>query len=121
MHKIKYKSMNIRFDIMRYLDEHRITMAAAAKAAGMAPQNIKKCLAGNPKIENVMAVANGLGIDPRKFFYADEETTPVTDRDNHNTLFNTDIKKDTQPTIQTTAICPHCGARFRAGVVLMEE
>lgn len=36
--------MTFKFDIIQYLEEHRITMAAAAKAADMAPQNIKKCL-----------------------------------------------------------------------------
>lgn len=31
------------------------------------------------------------------------------------------IKPDEPTTIQTTAFCPHCGARVRVGVVLLPE
>lgn len=118
--------MSFKFDIIRYLEEHRITMAAAAKAADMAPQNIKKCLSGNPKIKNILAVANGLGIDPREFFYMENSQTPSST--STGTLVapeglaeaHTLTLPEAQP-VQTTAFCPHCGAKVRVGVLLMPE
>lgn len=108
---------------MRYLEEHRITMAAAAKAAGMAPQNIKKCLTGNPKIENIMAVANGLGIDPRDFFYTEADAN-TGNKNGDNAPATLSYTSDTtpgqsQPSLQATTFCPHCGARVEVGVVLL--
>lgn len=61
--------MNVVLDVLRYLGEHEISLAAAARAAGVAPQNIKKSLEANPKTSTVLAIGNGLGINPREFFY----------------------------------------------------
>ena len=30
-------------------------------------------------------------------------------------------KKDAQPVVNTTAFCPHCGAKVRVGVLLLSE
>lgn len=119
--------MTFKFDIIQYLEEHRITMAAAAKAADMAPQNIKKCLSGNPKIENILAVANGLGIDPREFFYM-ENAQPSSSTSTGTLIVpeglaeapHTVTPPEPQP-VQTTAYCPHCGAKVRVGVVWLPE
>lgn len=41
--------MNIVLDVLRYLNEHNITLAKAAEATGVAQQNIKKVLVTIPK------------------------------------------------------------------------
>lgn len=61
--------MNIVLDALRYLNEHNITLAKAAEATGVAQQNIKKSIGNNPKASTLFALAKGLGIDPRDFFY----------------------------------------------------
>ena len=42
--------MNIVLDVLRYLNEHDITLVRAAEATGVAQQNIKKSI-GNPLAE----------------------------------------------------------------------
>lgn len=61
--------MNIVLDVLRYLNEHNITLVKAAEATGVAQQNIKKSIGNNPKSSTLLALAKGLGVDPREFFY----------------------------------------------------
>lgn len=141
--------MNIVLDVLRYLSEHNITLVRAAEATGVAQQNIKKSVGNNPKTSTLLALAKGLGVDPREFFYdLDEEES------NTNSLGEADIaedgmaeKNDTttnaqssdafspdaesgthgvqhpdeQMTVNTTTFCPHCGEKVRVGVVLLPE
>ena len=129
--------MNIVLDVLRYLNEHDITLVKAAEATGVAQQNIKKSIGNNPKISTLLALASGLGVDPREFFYdldeKEKKNTTQTDSEVPSSLVTYDTteekkekrekntQKDAQPTINTTAFCPHCGARVHVGVVLMPE
>lgn len=149
--------MNIVLDVLRYLSEHDITLVRAAEATGVAQQNIKKSIGNNPKASTLLALAKGLGVDPREFFYdLDEREEEATNTDfyNKNSLNEADNaeegmegKSDTttnaqssdasspaaellaqgvqlpdeQPIVNTTAFCPHCGAKVRVGVVLLPE
>lgn len=61
--------MNIVLDVLRYLKEHDITLVRAAEATGVAQQNIKKSIGNNPKTSTLLALAKGLSVDPREFFY----------------------------------------------------
>lgn len=61
--------MNIVLDVLRYLNEHDITLVKAAEATGVAQQNIKKSIGNNPKTSTLLALSKGLGVDPREFFY----------------------------------------------------
>lgn len=61
--------MNIVLDVLRYLNEHDITLVKAAEATGVAQQNIKKSIGNNPKTSTLLALAKGLSVDPREFFY----------------------------------------------------
>ena len=129
--------MNIVLDVLRYLNEHDITLVKAAEATGVAQQNIKKSIGNNPKTSTLLALASGLGVDPREFFYdldeKEKKNTTQTDSEVPSSLVTYDTteekkeerekntQKDAQPTINTTAFCPHCGARVHVGVVLMPE
>lgn len=128
--------MNIVLDVLRYLNEHDITLVKAAEATGVAQQNIKKSIGNNPKTSTLLALASGLGVDPREFFYDLDEkvkknTTTQTAPEAPSPLVTYDTtkekkeekntQKDAQPTINTTAFCPHCGARVHVDVVLMPE
>lgn len=157
--------MNIVLDVLRYLNEHDITLVKAAEATGVAQQNIKKSIGNNPKTSTLLALAKGLGVDPRDFFYdldekeeeekndiqkgdekdlllespdiTEDETKDQNDVNNLTQSDYTEEKSDTekaQPAdtvekdkavtdniINTTAFCPHCGAKVRVGVVLLPE
>ena len=113
----------MKFDILKYLDDHRITLAEAARAAGMAPQNIRKCLEGNPKVGNILAIANGLGIDVRDFFYPDTTEGDSAADAPQDGLFaqqeaqveNTEAEAEGEAQGQDARemmYCPHCGTKF---------
>lgn len=107
--------MNIKLDVLRYLEENNITLASAANALGMAPQNVKKSLGGNPKTSNIVTLANELGIHPSNFFYdLDEEN--VTDAVPENVA--QDNGEEKEQSLSTVVLCPHCQKEVHVGVVL---
>lgn len=111
--------MKFKIDIIKYLDEHRITLATAARAAGMAPQNIRKCLMGNPKVENILAIANGLGIDPRDFFFDEDDLSISKKAMVKNDQISNNCENEKLQPVNTIAYCPHCGKKFKVGVVFV--
>lgn len=157
--------MNIVLDVLRYLNEHDITLVKAAEATGVAQQNIKKSIGNNPKTSTLLALAKGLGVDPREFFYDLDEKKKEENNDMQENVEETvllespdvteddtekqnDVEDSTQSDyteeassteeeqpadieekdkaatdniINTTAFCPHCGAKVRVGVVLLPE
>ena len=116
--------MNIVLDVLRYLNEHGITLVKAAEATGMAQQNIKKSIGNNPKASTLLALAKGLDVDPREFFYnLDEKETCDTRNTEMEEREVIKLPDDTNAVnaVNTTAFCPHCGARVKVGVVLLPE
>ncbi len=91
--------MNIVLDVLRYLNEHGITLVKAAEATGVAQQNIKKSIGNNPKTSTLLALAKGLGVDPREFFYdldeKEEEKNYIQEDIEENLLLESpDITED---------------------------
>lgn len=82
--------MNIVLDVLRYLNEHDITLVKAAEATGVAQQNIKKSIGNNPKTSTLLALAKGLGVDPREFFY---------DLDKKKEEENNDMQENVEETV----------------------
>ena len=82
--------MNIVLDVLRYLNEHDITLVKAAEATGVAQQNIKKSIGNNPKTSTLLALAKGLGVDPREFFY---------DLDEKKQEENNDVQENVEETV----------------------
>ena len=96
--------MNIVLDVLRYLNEHNITLVKAAEATGVAQQNIKKSIGNNPKASTLLTLANGLGVDPREFFYdLDEKETEVT----NNNIDDTSSSNDADATIESPEFEPN--------------
>lgn len=113
--------MNIVLDVLRYLNEHDITLVKAAEATGVAQQNIKKSIGNNPKASTLLALAKGLGGDPREFFYdLDKKEKGDTGNAEKDKRESKNEATD-ENTTNTTAFCPHCGARVKVGVVLLPE
>lgn len=129
--------MNIVLDVLRYLNEHDITLVKAAEATGVAQQNIKKSIGNNPKASTLLTLAKGLCVDPREFFYDLDEKKENDVQENIEEMHisedfeDTELKTEEQndmdnetaekTTVNTTTFCPHCGAKVRVGVVLMPE
>ena len=107
---------------------------AFAEACGMSSQSMAQFLRNKSlTTASIYRIAMALDIDPRDMFFPndEEETTlssldkeeqgqkenaQVLDNDEHTIRF-----PDEQPIINTTAFCPHCGAKVRVGVVLLPE
>lgn len=76
-----------------------------------------------PKQVLYLAFANGLGIDPRDFFYDldnEEDAKKETYANSQNSETPTSYQSNSN-TLHTTTFCPHCGTKVRVGIVLLPE
>ena len=135
--------MKTILDVRRTIKEHGYTVQSFAEKHGLRSQNIiQNIIKGNPTVKKLTEISDKLGCDIMDFFYpideendCDKSTTPLLDLKEDSTEKETKdedsvndaqteeadkTKKDTQ-FINTTAFCPHCGAKVRVGVVLMPE
>lgn len=94
--------MNIVLDVLRYLNEHDITLVKAAEATGVAQQNIKKSIGNNPKTSTLLALAKGLGVDPREFFYDLDEKKEEENNDMQENVEETVLLESTDVTEDET-------------------
>lgn len=96
---------------------------AFAEACGMSSQSMAQFLRNKSQTTaSIYRIAMALDIDPRDMFFPnnEEETTlSFSDKEKEEKKENT--QENAQPTINTTAFCPHCGAKVRVGVVLLPE
>ena len=107
---------------------------AFAEACGMSSQSMAQFLRNKSlTTASIYRIAMALDIDPRDMFFPnnEEETTLSSlDKDKQEKKENAQVPDnnehsirvpDAQPVINTTAFCPHCGAKVRVGVVLLPE
>ena len=96
---------------------------AFAEACGMSSQSMAQFLRNiSLTTASIYRMAMALDIDPRDMFFPnnEEETTlSFSDKEEQEKKGNT--QENAQPTVNTTAFCPHCGAKVRVGVVLLPE
>ena len=96
---------------------------AFAEACGVSSQSMSQFLRNKSlTTASIYRIAMALDIDPRDMFFStdEEETTlPFTQKEQEEKENNT--QEETQTTVNTTAFCPHCGAKVRVGVVLLPE
>ena len=107
---------------------------AFAEACGMSSQSMAQFLRNKSlTTASIYRIAMAIDIDPRDMFFPnnEEETTLSSlDKDKQEKKENAQVPDnnehsirvpDAQPVINTTAFCPHCGAKVRVGVVLLPE
>lgn len=118
--------MRTKIDIRRAITERGYTITSFCQKFDLKTQNIiQNYIKGNPTIKRLEDLCEKLDCDITDLFYPiDEQEAARSD----TSLFNVEkeereknTQKDAQPTINTTAFCPHCGARVHVGVVLMPE
>lgn len=99
----KYKHENENRHSSRH-KERGYTITSFCQKFDLKTQNIiQNYIKGNPTIKRLEDLCEKLDCDITDLFY------PVGD------------SSDAQPTINTTAFCPHCGAKVRVGVMLLPE
>lgn len=107
---------------------------AFAEACGMSSQSMAQFLRNKSlTTASIYRIAMALDIDPRDMFFPNDEeetTSSSLDKDKQEKKENTQVLgkddhsirvPDEQTAINTTAFCPHCGAKVRVGVVLLPE
>lgn len=129
--------MQTKIDIRRAIIERGYKIPAFAEKCGMTPVNLREnIIKGNPTVKKLSEICEVLKCDITDLFYPTgdsdvakesvlsfdkeeqekKENTQVLDNDDHTIRV-----PDEQPVINTTAFCPHCGAKVRVGVVLLPE
>lgn len=107
---------------------------AFAEACGMSSQSMAQFLRNKSlTTASIYRIAMALDIDPRDMFFPNDEeetTSSSLDKEKQEKKENAQVRDnddhsirvpDIQPAINTTAFCPHCGAKVRVGVVLLPE
>lgn len=96
---------------------------AFAEACGMSSQSIAQFLRNKSlTTASIYRIAMALDIDPRDMFFpTEEEETALPFTETKEKEEETNTQDDTENIINTTAFCPHCGAKVRVGVVLLPE
>ena len=96
---------------------------AFAQACGMSSQSMAQFLRNKSlTTASIYRIAIALDIDPRDMFFpTNEEETTLSFSDKEKEEEKENTKENVQPTVNTTAFCPHCGSKVRVGVVLLPE
>lgn len=96
--------MRTKIDIRRAIKERGYTITSFCQKFDLKTQNIiQNYIKGNPTIKRLEELCEKLDCDITDLLY------PIGD------------SSDAQHTINTTAFCPHCGAKVRVGVMLLPE
>lgn len=125
------KRAKSEIDLRKLMDKMGLKANAFAEMCGISTQSLAQFMRPGKSLttNSIYRIANALDIDPRDMFFptedVEEEINETKDENNnHEDSEMTDNKKeenDDVPTIQTTAFCPHCGAKVHVGVVLLPE
>lgn len=118
--------MRTKIDIRRAITERGYTITSFCQKFDLKTQNIiQNYIKGNPTVKRLEDLCEKLECDITDLFYPiDSSANP----ESNTLLFNEEKEEkenntheETQPTVNTTAFCPHCGAKVRVGVVLLPE
>ena len=117
--------MRTKIDIRRAITERGYTITSFCQKFDLKTQNIiQNYIKGNPTIKRLEDLCEKLDCDITDLFYpidgleATEVNVPLLNNENEELNKN---KEDAQSVVNTTAFCPHCGAKVRVGVVLLSE
>lgn len=119
--------MKTKIDIRRAITERGYTITTFCNKFNLKTQNIiQNYIKGNPTIKRLEDLCEKLNCDITELFYPVED--PVSEKVSNQNLSEpteneteTTTHPDEQPMVNTTAFCPHCGAKVRVGVVLLPE
>lgn len=118
--------MRTKIDIRRAITERGYTITSFCQKFDLKMQNIiQNYIKGNPTVRRLEDLCEKLECDITDLFYPiDGSANP----ESNTLLFNEEkeekennTQEETQSTVNTTAFCPHCGAKVRVGVVLLPE
>ena len=118
--------MRTKIDIRRAITERGYTITSFCQKFDLKTQNIiQNYIKGNPTIKRLEDLCEKLDCDITELFYPIDGSVNT---ENNAPLFNEEKEESenntqniTMKSVNTTAFCPHCGAKVRVGVVLLPE
>lgn len=126
--------MKKKLDVKRAMKQRGLLAKDVAEMIGITPVAMSQRINGNPRLSTLQTIADALGCEMADLFFADgeEEQADAAEADApHGGLFAQTEATDEcaapqQPmgvaqTAQSEVLCPHCGRRMRAVVVLLPE
>ena len=118
--------MRTKIDIRRAITERGYTISSFCQKFDLKTQNIiQNYIKGNPTIKRLEDICEKLDCDITDLFYpicdSGDSNENVLSFDKEKEEKKENMQENAQPTINTTAFCPHCGAKVRVGVVLLPE
>lgn len=118
--------MRTKIDIRRAITERGYTITSFCQKFDLKTQNIiQNYIKGNPTIKRLEDLCEKLDCDITDLFYpkgdSDDAKKNVLLFDKKKEEKKENTQEDAHPIINTTAFCPHCGAKVRVGVVLLPE
>lgn len=118
--------MRTKIDIRRAITERGYTITSFCQKFDLKTQNIiQNYIKGNPTIKRLEDLCEKLDCDITDLFYpigdSGDAKKKILSFDKKKEEKKENTQKDAQPTINTTAFCPHCGAKVRVGVMLLPE
>lgn len=116
--EIKVKS---EINLRKLMQKMGMGTNAFATACGVSTQAMAQYLRPGKSITTatIYRIANALDIDPREMFFPTNENNSYSLNSSDDEQVE-NAMQESQP-VNTTAFCPHCGAKVRVGVVLMTE
>lgn len=119
----KEKKPKSEVNLRKLMQKMGLGTNAFAEACGMSSQSMAQFLRNKSlTTASIYRIAMALDIDPRDMFFPNnEEETTLSFSDKKKEEKKENTQEDAQPTINTTAFCPHCGAKVRVGVMLLPE
>ena len=116
-------------DLRKLMQKMGMRTNAFAEACGVSTQAMAQYLRPGKSLTTatIYNIANALDIDPREMFFPTDEDAEAQHEPDTAVPAGEDLSGKAvavphpSQTIQTTAFCPHCGARVKVGVVLMAE
>ena len=106
-------------DLRKLMQKLGMGTNAFAEACGVSSQSMAQFLRTKSlTTASIYKMATALDIDPRDMFF------PTGEEDNKDLFANhetTESNEKKEAPVNTTAFCPHCGAKVRVGVVLLPE
>lgn len=126
MEQNKEKKAKSEVNLRKLMRKMGMGTNAFAAACGVSTQALAQYLRPGRSLTTatIYNIATALDIDPRDMFFPTDEEENIfssTEPTENKGKEKKETEGEDAQSINTTAFCPHCGAKVRVGVILMPE
>ena len=126
MEQNKEKKAKSEVNLRKLMRKMGMRTNAFAAACGVSTQALAQYLRPGRSLTTatIYNIATALDIDPRDMFFPTDEEENIfssTETTENKGKEKKETEGEDAKSVNTTAFCPHCGAKVRVGVTLMPE